>query len=78
MKTPLYAGYLNKFITLDLLSESTLVPASALLDQICEFAPLALHHIRSRLLGALRMMLSTRSRSSAASEAEETTARLSL
>jgi hypothetical protein len=36
------------------------------------------HHILSRFRGALRMMLSTRSRSSAASEAEDTTARFSL
>jgi hypothetical protein len=36
------------------------------------------YHILSRFRGALRMMLSTLSRSSAASEAEETTARFSL
>jgi hypothetical protein len=35
-------------------------------------------HIRSRFLGALRIMLSTLNSSSAASDADETTARLSL
>lgn len=40
------------------------------------FSPIL--HIRSRLRGAARMMLSTRRRSSAASDAEETTALFSL
>lgn len=39
---------------------------------------MAIDHILSRFRGALRMMLSTRSNSSAASEAEDTTARFSL
>ena len=78
-----YAGYLL-FVTINMLAKTghgqrrdDELTRAQLCGSPC-YPGITTYHILSRFRGALRMMLSTLSRSSAASEAEETTARFSL